>query len=216
VDQRPRGTTAHFVAPIALAALLLTPACGSSPVAVEDLSLVATLVDSTTPALGVARTFAVPDTIVTLDGFGSINHSLDHAVVASVRSHFRDAGWIEHRDSVGVLPDVVILIAASTHTETGVSYTGWYGAYGSMPYWGGGVDPAWAFGAPVGAVAFTYDVGTLVLTMVDLRAPRATTKRVPLLWVAAMNGVLNGNPELPRVLKGIDQAFVQSPYLRIR
>ena len=51
--------------------------------------------------------------------------------------------------------------------------------------------------------------------MVDLRAPRQTTKRVPVLWVAAINGVLTDNSVLPRVLTGIDQAFDQSPYLRI-
>jgi len=60
-----------------------------------------------------------------------------------------------------------------------------------------------------------YEVGTLVITMVDLRAPRETTKRVPVLWVAAVNGVLGDSPVLPRVLTGIDQAFAQSPYLRI-
>lgn len=54
-----------------------------------------------------------------------------------------------------------------------------------------------------------------MITMVDLRAPRETTKRVPVLWVAAINGVLTDNPILPRVLTGIDQAFAQSPYLRI-
>jgi hypothetical protein len=35
------------------------------------------------------------------------------------------------------------------------------------------------------------------------------------LWVAAINGVLTDNPILPRVVTGIDQAFAQSPYLRI-
>jgi len=215
VDQRPRGTAAHVVVPMLLAGMLLTAACGSDMVTAEDLSFVATVVDTTTPALGTARTFAVVDTIVPLERSGTIDHSFDKLVAASVRSHFRQLGWIERRDTTGVLPDVVILLGASTRTETGVAYTGWYGAYGAMPYWGGFVDPSWAFGVPVGAVAFTYDVGTLVLTMVDLKAPRATTKRVPVLWIAALNGVLTGNDGATRVQTGLDQAFEQSPYLTI-
>ena len=195
--------------------LMLGAACESMPLSTENIGWVATVVDSTTPALSQARTFAVLDTIVPLEGNGIIDHSADKALAQSVRENLLDLGWVENRDSTGVLPDVVVLLGASTSTQTGVAYGGWYGAYGAMPYWGGTADPSWAFGAPVGAVEFTYEVGTVVLTMIDLRAPRAVTKQVPVLWLAALNGVLNGSAVLPRVLDGVDQAFEQSPYLRI-
>lgn len=196
--------------------MVVAAACEAGNITGASLDFVVTLVDTTTPALASARTFAIPDTIVPLEGSGTINHSADHVVVDSVRAHFLQLGWIERRDPAGERPDVVILLGVSTRTETGVAYGGWYGAYGGMPYWGGVADPTWAFGAPVWGVEYSYDVGTLVMTMIDLRAPRATTKVVPVLWIGALNGVLNGNDGVARVQRGLDQAFAQSPYLRIQ
>ena len=67
----------------------------------------------------------------------------------------------------------------------------------------------------MGGVPYVYEVGTLVITMVDLRTPREVTKEIPLLWVASINAVLNGSANLPRALQGIAQAFKQSPYLEV-
>jgi hypothetical protein len=175
---------------------------------------VTTLVDSSTVSLEAARTFAVPDTVVALDD-GTIDHSADGAIVAQVRQNLTALGWREVRGIAQGLPDVVVVVGATTRVEVGVSYGSWYGAWGWMPYWGAPADPSWVWGAPVAAIPYTYEVGTLVLTMVDLRAPRETTKRVPVLWVAAVNAVLSSETNLSDALTGIDQAFTQSPYLRI-
>jgi hypothetical protein len=204
----------HVVATTLFVVTVLAAACDSAPINPDNIGWVTTLVDSTPPALEDARTFAVPDTIVALNG-GSLNHAADRAIAAQVREHFVALGWTERRDTVGVKPDVVIVMGANTRQEIGISYAGWYPAYGWLPYWGTPADPSWAFGAPAGAIAYTYEVGTLVLTMIDLRAPRETTKVVPVLWIAAVNGVLDETVILPRVMTGIDQAFSQSPYLRI-
>jgi hypothetical protein len=191
----------------------LVGACDTNGISPNTVAWVTTLVDTATPALAAARTFAVPDTIVELDGILAIDHASDPVIAAQVRSQFLSLGWIEKADTVGGNPDVVVVIGVTTRVEEGVSYAGWYGNWGYLPYWGG-ADPAWAWGAPVGAIPYTYEVGTMVLTMVDLRAPRRTTKQVPVLWVGAMNGILNGGDVLPRVFTGIDQAFEQSPYLQ--
>ena len=199
----------HVVVTTLLVAFGFAAACDSAPINPDNIGWVTTLVDSTPPALEVARTFAVPDTIVALNG-GSLDHAADVAIAAEVRQHFLALGWIEKRDTAGVKPDVVIVMGVSTRQEVGISYDGWFPAYNWIPYWGTPADPSWVWGAPVGAIPYVYEVGTLVLTMVDLRAPRETTKKVPVLWVAAINGVLADNVVLPRVLTGIDQAFEQS------
>jgi len=193
----------------------LAAACDSEPLNPDNIGWVTTLVDSTPPALEAARTFAVPDTIVALSG-GSLDHAADRAIAADVRRHFLELGWTLRADTLGPKPDVVIVMGVNTRQEVGISYAGWFPAYGWLPYWGTPADPSWVWGAPAGAIAYTYEVGTLVLTMIDLRAPRQTTKVVPVLWAAAINGVLTDNPVIPRVLTGIDQAFAQSPYLRIQ
>ena len=204
----------HVVLTALITVSAFVAACDAAPVNPDDIGWVTTLVDSTPPALEDARTFAVPDTIVALNG-GSLNHAADRAIAAAVRAHFVALGWTERRDTSGVKPDVVIVMGVNTRQEIGISYAGWYPAYSWIPYWGTPADPSWVWGAPAGAIPYVYEVGTLVLTMVDLRAPRATTKRVPVLWVAAVNGVLTDIVVLPRVMTGIDQAFEQSPYLRI-
>jgi len=191
----------------------LAAACDSAPINPDNIGWVTTLVDSTPPALQNARTFAVPDTIVALNG-GTLNHAQDKAIAAEVRAQFLSLGWIEKKDTTGVKPDVVVVMGTNTRTEVGISYADWFPSYGWIPYWGTPADPSWVWGAPAGAIAYVYEVGTLVITMVDLRAPRQTTKRVPVLWVAAVNGVLGDNPILPRVFTGIDQAFAQSPYFQ--
>jgi hypothetical protein len=171
-------------------------------------------VDSSTVSLEAARTFAIPDTVVALDS-GNIDHAADREIVAQVRQNLTALGWREVRGPSQDVPDVVVVVGAMTRVEVGVSYTNWYGAWGWMPYWGAPADPSWIWGAPAAAIPYVYEVGTLVLTMVDLRAPRETTKRVPVLWVAAVNAVLSSDTSLQEALGGIDQAFVQSPYLRI-
>ena len=198
---------------VLLAFAAFASACNTDALGPGTVAWVTTLVDSATPSLATARTFDVPDTVVELDGIFGIDHANDPVIAAQVRSHFVSLGWREKSDTVGGNPDVVVVIGVTTRVEEGVAYGGWYGNWGTLPYWGG-ADPAWVWGAPVGAIPYTYEVGTMVMTMVDLRAPRRQTKEVPLLLVAAMNGILNGTAVMPRVLNGIDQAFDQSPYLQ--
>jgi uncharacterized protein DUF4136 len=205
----PKGARALICA-LAVAAA----GCAAPLTSPENIGWVTTLVDTSTVSLEAARSFAVPDTVVALDD-GTIDHSADREIVAQVRQNLTALGWREVRDTAQGLPDVVVVVGAMTRIEVGVSYTSWYGAWGWMPYWGAPADPSWTWGAPVAAIPYTYEVGTLLLTMVDLNAPRETTKQVPVLWVAAVNAVLSSETTLSQALTGIDQAFTQSPYLRI-
>ena len=201
----------------ASATLALTAACyADSFTSPDDIGWVTTLVDSTTSSLFTARTFAVPDTVVELGGDGSFVHTSDRIIVDRVRDHFVSLGWTEVRDARDASPDVLVVIGVSTRVEVGYTYVDWYGAWGWAPYWGAAANPAWVWGVPGGAIPYVYEVGTLLITMVDLRAPRDRTKIVPVLWIAAATGVLSDAATLPRALTGIDQAFAQSPYLKVQ
>ena len=199
----------------AIALLLPASACTEhSILGTDNVGWVTTLVDTTTTAIESARTFALPDTIVELRGQAGLSHAADHEIAASVRAHFVGLGWREVPLGSSEVPDVVIVLGALSQTEVGVIYPDWFGAWGWLPYWGPAADPTWIWGVPAG-VPYVFEVGTLVITMVDLRTPREVTKEVPLLWVASINAVLNGTANLPRALNGIDQAFKQSPYLEV-
>jgi hypothetical protein len=187
----------------------------ASPVALS--TAVITLVDSG-PPLQSARTFALPDTIVELPvGAATISHRFDRTITTTVRTHLVSLGWRDTGIDPAARPDVLVLVAASTRVQTGLTYSDWFGAWGYLPYWGAGVDPSSPWGLPAGAIPYVYQAGTLLVAMIDLRTDRAHAHRIPLLWGAAVDGVLaDPAANAQRAIQGIDQAFAQSPYLQVQ
>lgn len=176
---------------------------------------VITVVDSSGTALHSALTFALPDTIVELAGSViDLDHEEDHAIVSSIRDRLIAIGWHDATGDTTARPDVVVLTAATTRIQTSVVYTDWYGAWGYLPYWGPAVTGAWGWSTPSGAVPYSFPAGTALIVMLDVRNQRADTQEIPLLWAAAIDGVISGASETAeRVRDGINQAFAQSPYL---
>lgn len=200
------------------ATLVVAVACETTNPASNDLGgVVVTLVDSG-PALAAARSFALPDTIVEVPvGSSELDHSFDREIVASIRQHFLQLGWLDLTGVQGGKPDVVILTAANERVETGVAYGDWFGGWGFLPYWNAGVNSSWGWGVPAGAIPYAYQAGTLLITMLDLRTQDGSTRTIPLLWAAALDGIVTTTSNtVDRILTGVDQAFAQSPYLRIQ
>jgi hypothetical protein len=204
----------RVLAGFVLSAIVLAGACYPDEIdSVSDLASVTTLVDSQTP-LRVARTYAMPDTVLhslRRQGAGVIGHDADPAILARIRGNFALMGWREVTDLEAERPDVVVLVGIFEDTNTGVAYTGWWGDWGYWPGWPA-YGPDWSWGYPGTAVTFTYETGTLVLVMLDVRNGDTTLKRVPILWAAGIEGVLTSTA-VQGALVGIDQAFAQSPYL---
>lgn len=199
----------------AAALAVIVAACGvDNFVGATPFGSVITLVDSST-MLPPSPTFAMPDTVIETSASIGIDHSNDHRIVARVRENLVALGWREV-SGPGSAPDVLVLNAAATRIETGVAYGGWFDSWGYLPYWGPSVDGSWGWGAPVGAVAYSFEAGTLLTVMLDIRAPNSSAKRIPIRWAAAVDGVVNGTSTIDRVIAGIDQAFAQSPYLRVQ
>lgn len=183
-------------------------------ISVPQLASVTTVVDSQRP-LKTARTFTVLDTVALVhreDGGLTISRQDGQTIVARIRTELVSRGWTEIPSISGARPDVVVLAAVFVKENTGVAYGGWYSSYA---YWGGwpsGYGAAWQMGIPGAEVTFTYDSGTLAITMLDLRNGDTERQRVPLLWAAVINGVVTANV-VDAALAGISQAFLQSPYL---
>jgi hypothetical protein len=197
-------------------ATLFAAACSSSDIVVsnETFAAVVTVVDSGA-ALRSARTFAMPDTVVKRPATATaIDPALARQLLADVRAHLLALGWTEIPVAVDSRPDVLVLLAASTQVQTGMLYGDWFSAWGYLPYWGPTVDPSWAWGAPAG-IAYSYQSGTLLVTMIDVRAQDSNAKVIPMLWAAALDGLVNEATTLSRIHTGINQAFDQSPYLRL-
>lgn len=181
---------------------------------VTQLASVTTLVDSQSPSLHQARTFALPDTVVHAKrdtGAGLIGHQGDAQILANIRQNLTAMGWQELTDVPPEVPDVVVLTVVFETSNTGVAYTNWWGGWGWWPGWPG-YGPDWGWGYPGNAVTFTYETGTLAVVMLDTRHGDTSKHRVPILWAGAVNGVLTQS-SLQGALTGLNQAFAQSPYL---
>jgi len=177
-------------------------------------SSVVTLVDSQAP-LSEARTFALPDTIVAvIRGVGAASIAGENQILARIRESLISRGWKDVTAIRAEKPDVVVLTAVVEQSLAGFAYGDWWAAWGFWPGWAGAYGADWVWSTPDGAIVFTYETGTLLITMLDRNHDDRTNKRVPVLWAAAVNAVLATTPiNLDLAIAGIDQAFAQSPYL---
>jgi hypothetical protein len=200
-----------------LMAALVATSCQSDLVGVDESGAVITLVDDGA-ALQSAHRFVLPDTIVRLSPSGAgMGREATSAIVASVRAQLVRLGWTDVTATPTAQSDVIVLIAAAERIESTVAYGDWYVAWGYLPYWSPSVSSASVWGVPAGSIPVAFEAGTILITMLDLRAQGGDENVIPLLWAAGLDGVITTPTNtLSRALAGINQAFVQSPYLRVQ
>lgn len=179
------------------------------------------------------KTYYLPDTVFpvrddTTDKSPVPNNDL---IISDIASNMNAYGYTRVYPGPDVPePDVVITTAAISVTNVTVGW--WYPYY---PYWGWGwyknsdagrgIDywyyppgyypPGWGWGGV--PYYSSYTTGTLLMEMSnpnDVRVVDGDTV-VPIYWAGAVSGVLSGSGNSSRITNGIDQAFIQSPYLKI-
>lgn len=101
-------------------------------------------------------------------------------------------------------------IAQTNQVVTGGYFYGWWD-YG---YWGPWWD-SWYYPYPV---TYTYDTGTLIIEMADLARGNGEVsgRRLPIVWYVNAQGYSFGNAraDIDLLLRAVDQAFAQSPYIK--
>ncbi len=98
-----------------------------------------------------------------------------------------------------------------------VNYPNSYWWNGYPGYWGPGYwGPGWDYWYYPYPVVYSYSVGSFLAEMVNLSASTEASRRLPILWDAYMAGLLSGSSKLNRdlAIRAVDQAFIQSPYLK--
>jgi hypothetical protein len=103
-------------------------------------------------------------------------------------------------------PDIYVEVGV-TQTDFFSCYSGWY------PGWG---YPGWGWYYP-GGCYYSYSGGTLIIQFGDTKNATNQDSEITAIWHAGINGILNDTSSglLDRVRAAIDQAFAQSPYLKI-
>ena len=156
--------------------------------------------------------YAIPNKIVEITGEllegeepTYVKEPFNTQMLDQIKSNMTDLGWTEIDDpdpddpaNAGVL---VLFPAVWTNTTVYYYYDYWCWYY---PYYCG-----WGWGYPS---ASSYTTGTLLMTLVVNGKDYVMPTRV---WTGSINGLLSGAYNSSRVNKGIDQAFIQSPYLKV-
>jgi hypothetical protein len=110
-------------------------------------------------------------------------------------------GWT--KVSIDDNPDMVLTPAGMKSTNYFYSY--WY------DWWYGG---GWGWYYPPYYTVSSYTTGSFIMALADPNVDNPID-RTPAAWLSAANGLMSGAYNVTRVTDAIDQAFEQSPYLKI-
>jgi hypothetical protein len=152
-------------------------------------------------------TYFLPDKIIKITGNAIDDDNLPEFVdepyntqiLNIIESNMNELGYTKVTDAQTA--DLLLFPASWTNTTIYYWYDYWCWYY---PWYCGG----YGWGYPS---VSSYTTGTLVMTLADQKDEYIEPY---MAWGGAVNGLLSGAYNIGRIEKGIDQAFIQSPYLK--
>jgi len=144
----------------------------------------------------------------------------DAWILAEIRSNLDALGWQEFNlnDTItGNNPDIIVVTGLMITTTYDIYYYpywgyGWYWkGTGNLDYYGYGWYYPW-YGT---SYVTSYSTGTLAMLMYDPDLVDNISKQIKLSWAGILNGIAGYgvSDAKPRISRGVDKAFEQSPYL---
>lgn len=197
--------------------LILSNACvPGGPDTADQLDIVYTNFDSdynfTTPA-----TFAMPNNVVlidreTIENPGStppfVDFIIGQVILNRIRSNMTSRGYTQVSEFND--PDLIILPSIAVGDRVFFDYDWWFWGWyypNFSPEWD------WTYPGYLPSVITSVETGTV---LIQLTNPKGLTpqNQIPVHWISVINGVVTGSSgdNSNRIVRGIDQAFVQSPY----
>jgi hypothetical protein len=137
------------------------------------------------------------------------------ALIQAVRTNMENAGYIYTPDNPDA--DLGIQMTYVIKTDRYVQYYNdpywWlnYPGYWSPGYWGNYVGFYYPY-----PVTYTYSTNALMVDMADLTTPKTGTEALKVVWSVYIGGPAGSSvaSDVEVMKNAIDQAFVQSPYLK--
>ena len=137
------------------------------------------------------------------------------ALIQAVRTNMENAGYIYTPDNPDA--DLGIQMTYVIKTDRYVQYYNdpywWlnYPGYWSPGYWGNYVGFYYPY-----PVTYTYSTNALMVDMADLTTPKTGTEALEVVWSVYIGGPAGSSvaSDVEVMKNAIDQAFVQSPYLK--
>jgi hypothetical protein len=208
-----------FLTSIEIVGSILLFSCGVPTPSQSELDVTLTANDPSY-SFSAAKTYTLPSTVVSIQDSNSTNtitisQSLNDFVINQVATQFNNAGYHRLTDSSGPKPDFFVDVSVMQTTNTEVYYSSW------STYWGSYYAPWYTLGVGYAPVPYGYVVsstlGSLIVNMTNPNQTNTSTQKIPSVWVAVLNGVVDGSSQSQiesRIQSGLSEAFSQSPYLK--
>ena len=157
------------------------------------------------------HTYAIPDKIMKIDDNlinggdpNFVKEPYATQLLEKIKLNMADKGWTLVSKTSN--PDVLLAPVAYELTTT------YYYGGGYWDWWYGGWY-GWYYPYPV---TTSYSTGSLIVTMLDPKNLSPDDK-MRAVWGFIVNGLLEGTNAdfVNRYTKGVNQAFTQSPYLKL-
>jgi hypothetical protein len=185
----------------------------AGPEYVEDLDVTYTTFDEDFDFQS-RQTYAMPNKIVVdvdiEDGDTTWIYMKDvfaTPILAAIDDNLESRGW--EKVDISQQPDMLVTPAALSSTTYFYSYWydwwygGWYGGY-------------WGWYYPPYYTVSSYTTGSMIITMADPNVEDdSPINQSETAWIAVGNGLFSGAYDISRVTDAIDEAFEQSPYLKL-
>jgi hypothetical protein len=185
----------------------------AGPEYVEDLDVTYTTFDEDFDFQS-RQTYAMPNKIVVdvdiEDGDTTWIYMKDvfaTPILAAIDDNLESRGW--EKVDISQQPDMLVTPGALSSTTYFYSYWydwwygGWYGGY-------------WGWYYPPYYTVSSYTTGSMIITMADPNVEDdSPINQSETAWIAVGNGLFSGAYDISRVTDAIDEAFEQSPYLKL-
>ena len=207
-----------------LFAVLLFSSCQKEPKMSDlDNDLVVYTSYDKTAEFGNYMTVYVPDSILLIPGSTSENpvywtSSNAAPIVKDFEDHLTARGYMLTNDKEDADLGLQISYFENTSYFTGGINNNWwynYPGYWNPGYWYPGWS-SWDWYYPYYLPVYSYNVGSLMAELVDIKNVMEDTQKIDIIWNAYMTGMLSNSDsfDLQLSLNAVNQAFIQSPYIK--
>ena len=113
--------------------------------------------------------------------------------------------------------DLAFSVMIVTRTNHVYGYGGWWG-WPWYPGWSGGWYgyPGGGYYYPWAVYMGSFEDGAVITDMLDMSTADTTTQKIDIVWSSLIGGILSSSStaNTQRLTGYVDQAFIQSPYLK--
>lgn len=200
------------------AVILLAVACHKEPYIDSDNEYLVYTAPGKEATFADFTTFDLADSLLVIGQSAKPEYSQSNnalALIQAVRTNMEKLGYIYTPDNPDA--DLGIQMTYVVKTERYVQYYNdpywWldYPGYWSPGFWGNYVGYYYPY-----PVSYTYSTNALMVDMVNLTTPKTGEEALEVVWSAYVGGPASASitTDVDRMKSAVDQAFVQSPYLK--